>query len=161
MIGGKFPRTGVAVGPQRSMDSDAPEKRARMSTATRPFVLRSPTPAQPLLRVPNRACLSRATQGETYVYRALMKSTEAIGWASSAVLLATIMRQVYTQWKTKSTAGVSHWLFIGQLAASIGYVIYSFLLRNWVFVSSNIALLITAIVGQWLYLHNKSRAKSA
>jgi MtN3 and saliva related transmembrane protein len=105
--------------------------------------------------------LALQTQGETHAYRASMKSTEAIGWASSAILLLTIMRQVYTQWKTKSTAGVSQWLFIGQLTASIGYVIYSFLLRNWVFVSSNIALLITAIVGQCLYLHNRSRAKSA
>jgi glycine/D-amino acid oxidase-like deaminating enzyme len=60
MTGGKFPRIGVGVGPLRSMDSDAPENRARMSTATRPFVLRSPTPAQPLFRVPNRACFSRA-----------------------------------------------------------------------------------------------------
>ena len=25
---------------------------------------------------------------------------EAIGWASTAVLLATLMRQVYTEWKS-------------------------------------------------------------
>ena len=71
------------------------------------------------------------------------------------------MRQVYTQWKTKSTAGVSHWLFVGQLTASIGFVIYSYLLRNWVFLTSNIALLLTAILGQWLFLHNKSASQSA
>jgi MtN3 and saliva related transmembrane protein len=89
-----------------------------------------------------------------------MKSVELIGWASSAVLLATIMRQVYTQWKTKSTAGVSHWLFIGQLTASIGYTLYSYLLHNWVFLTSNVVLLLTAIFGQCLYLHNKKAPKA-
>jgi MtN3 and saliva related transmembrane protein len=88
-----------------------------------------------------------------------MKSVEMIGWVSSAVLVATIMRQVYTQWKTKSTTGVSHWLFIGQLAASIGYSVYSYLLHNWVFLTSNVVLLLTAIAGQCLYMHNKSQAK--
>jgi MtN3 and saliva related transmembrane protein len=90
-----------------------------------------------------------------------MKSIELIGWASSAILLATVMRQVYTQWKTKSTAGVSHWLFIGQLIASIGYTVYSYLLHNWVFLTSNIVLLLTAILGQCLYMHNKKTPKAA
>jgi MtN3 and saliva related transmembrane protein len=87
-----------------------------------------------------------------------MRSTEMIGWASSLVLLATIMRQVYTQWKTQSTVGVSKWLFIGQLAASTGFTIYSYLLHNWVFLSSNCALLVTAVVGETLYVRNKKRA---
>lgn len=86
-----------------------------------------------------------------------MKSIDLIGWASSAILLSTIVRQVYTQWKTKATAGVSRWLFIGQLMASIGFVLYSYLLHNWVFMTSNIALLITAILGQCLFVSNKRR----
>jgi MtN3 and saliva related transmembrane protein len=84
-----------------------------------------------------------------------VKYTELIGWASSAILLATIGRQVYTQWKTKSTSGVSHWLFVGQLTASTGFTVYSFMLHNWVFVFSNVALLLTAVAGQILYNHNK------
>ena len=89
-----------------------------------------------------------------------MLGVEVIGWVSSAILLATIGRQVYTQWKSRSTAGVSKWLFIGQLTASIGYTIYSFMLHNWVFVSSNLALLCTALVGQALYIRNR-RLKEA
>lgn len=84
-----------------------------------------------------------------------MNFTELIGWVSSVLLLATIMRQVYTQWKNKSTVGVSKWLFIGQLAASTGFAVYSFLLHNWVFLISNCALLATAIVGETLYIRNK------
>ena len=87
-----------------------------------------------------------------------MQATEFIGWTSSLVLLLTIGRQVYTQWKTESTAGVSHWLFIGQVTASIGYTVYSWILHNWVFVSSNVALLITAVIGQYIYLRNQRRA---
>jgi uncharacterized protein with PQ loop repeat len=84
-----------------------------------------------------------------------MRYAELVGWASSAILLATITRQVYTQWKTRSIAGVSHWLFVGQLTASAGFTIYSWLLHNWVYVVSNVALLTTAAVGQMIYRRNK------
>ncbi len=82
-------------------------------------------------------------------------ATDLIGWLSTFILCATISRQVYTQWKTRTTAGVSHWLFIGQLTASVGFVIYSFLLENWVFVFSNVFLLITALIGQVIYMKNR------
>ena len=86
-----------------------------------------------------------------------MKTVDFIGWASSAILLATIVRQVYTQWKTKTIAGVSKYLFVGQLAASTGFTVYSLMLENWVFLTSNVALLITAVTGQILYFKNKKR----
>jgi MtN3 and saliva related transmembrane protein len=82
-------------------------------------------------------------------------ATDFIGWLSTLILCATISRQVYTQWKTRTSAGVSHWLFIGQLAASAGFVVYSFLLDNWVFVFSNVFLLFTAMIGQLIYLKNR------
>jgi len=81
-------------------------------------------------------------------------NAEWIGWASSAVLLATLVRQVYSQWRQRSVAGVSSWLFIGQLTASTGFLIYSFLVDNWVFVVTNAALLVTALVGQGIYRRN-------
>ena len=80
-----------------------------------------------------------------------MNLVDAIGWAASVILLLTIGRQVYTQWKTGSSSGVSKWLFVGQVTASIGYTVYSYLLRNWVFLCSNVALLCTAVLGHWLY----------
>jgi MtN3 and saliva related transmembrane protein len=88
---------------------------------------------------------------------------ELIGWISSAVLLVTLGRQVYSQWKSERAVGVSRWLFIGQLAASVGFAIYSWLLNNWVFLVTNIALLLTAILGEIIYLRNrrKERRKTA
>jgi MtN3 and saliva related transmembrane protein len=87
-----------------------------------------------------------------------VNTADAIGWASSLILLLTIGRQTYTQWKTKATAGVSKWLFVGQVAASTGYIAYSYLLHNWVFLTSNIAMLVTAVVGEVLYVSNKRHA---
>jgi MtN3 and saliva related transmembrane protein len=80
---------------------------------------------------------------------------EMIGWLSAVVLLTTLGRQVYTQWRSGSVKGVSRWLFVGQLVASIGFVAYSWLLHNWVFVVTNALILTTAILGEWIYLHNR------
>lgn len=85
--------------------------------------------------------------------------TEIIGWISAVVLLATIGRQVYTQWRTRTTQGLSRWLFIGQLTASTGFIIYSWLVSNWVFVATNVLMLLTAALGQWIYARNRAREK--
>lgn len=84
-----------------------------------------------------------------------------IGWASSVILLTTLIRQVHTQWKSHDVSGVSRWLFIGQVTASVGFTIYSLLLRNWVYATSNIAILITAIAGEAIYLRNKHAQSTA
>lgn len=88
----------------------------------------------------------------------MISTTELLGWGSSVILLATLVRQVYTQWRTRATAGVSRWLFIGQCTASVGYSVYSFRLHNWVYLSSNLAILLTAMVGEALYIHSRRRA---
>jgi MtN3 and saliva related transmembrane protein len=86
-----------------------------------------------------------------------MMMTEAIGWFAAVVLLSTIGRQVYTQWRDGSSKGLSRWLFIGQITASIAFIVYSWLLANWVFVVTNALMLVTAALGQWIYLSNKDR----
>jgi MtN3 and saliva related transmembrane protein len=89
-----------------------------------------------------------------------LKGIDAIGWAASLILLVTIGRQVHTQWKTASSVGVSKWLFAGQVTASAGFSVYSYQLRNWVFLCSNLALLCTAVLGQWLYWRNERKRKT-
>ncbi len=86
--------------------------------------------------------------------------TEVIGWAASAVLIATLLHQVRVQWRERSTEGVSGWLFIGQLAASLGFLSYSWLIGNPVFVVSNGVLVLTAVVGQGVYRRNRRIEKS-
>lgn len=86
-----------------------------------------------------------------------LNGPEWIGWASSGVLLITLLRQVYVQWRERTTQGVSAWLFIGQLAASTGFALYSLLVNNWVFVTTNLMLIVTAITGQIIYRRNARR----
>ena len=88
-----------------------------------------------------------------------MKYAGWIGWVSFSILLITLMRQVYTQWRSRTDAGVSRWLFLGQVTASLGFTLYSALLGNWVYSVSNLAILGTAVVGQCIYVHNKSAGR--
>lgn len=80
---------------------------------------------------------------------------DMVGWLSAFILVMTLSRQVYTQWRTGSVEGVSKWLFVGQLAASMGFVVYSYLVQNWVFVFANFFIFVTALVGEVIYLRNK------
>lgn len=86
-------------------------------------------------------------------------NADLVGWISAAILVATISRQVYSQWKSKSIEGVSRWLFIGQLTASMGFTVYSYLVDNWVFVFANFFIFLTAVTGQIVYLRNKRLAE--
>ena len=73
---------------------------------------------------------------------------DIVGWAASAILLATLSRQIITQWQDKDAKGVSRWLFAGQIAAPTGFIIYSWMLDNWVFIVTNALILLTAVIGQ-------------
>jgi MtN3 and saliva related transmembrane protein len=84
-----------------------------------------------------------------------VKAEDAIGWLSTGVLLTTLLQQMWVQWKKATATGVSPWLFTGQCAASIGFLIYSVMTGSIVFVVSNALILATAIVGQGLTLYLK------
>ena len=82
--------------------------------------------------------------------------TEAIGWISSFILVLTIAKQVYKQWQEGSSEGVSKWLFLGEITASMGFALYSWLLHNWVFVVTNIAMLLSSLAGLGIvYWHKR------
>ena len=67
------------------------------------------------------------------------------------------MQQVYTQWATRSSDGVSPWLFAGQTLSSLGFAVYSGMTGNMVFLTVNIALLFSALTGQVIYWRNCRR----
>jgi len=85
--------------------------------------------------------------------------TDAIGWLSSFILVLTIGKQVYKQWKENTSKGVSKWLFVGQVAASTGFTVYSALVRNWVFVVTNALMLVNAILGLWIVRVHRRRGE--
>lgn len=80
---------------------------------------------------------------------------EAIGWASSIILVLTISKQIFKQWKAGTSEGVSMWLFAGQLAASAGFTAYSVLVKNWVFVVTNALMVLNALVGFGITTYQK------
>jgi uncharacterized protein with PQ loop repeat len=84
---------------------------------------------------------------------------DLVGWVSSIVLLLTLGLQVRKQWRSRESSGVSPWLFVGQMAASAGFSLYSYLLGNWVFLSTNLLLLANAVLGEWVTLRNRRSAR--
>ena len=81
-----------------------------------------------------------------------------VGWMAGIVLLITVSRQVWTQYRTHSAAGVSRWLFTGQVAASTGFVVYSFAKGDVLFVATNVMMLIVAIAGKMIDWRNRVQA---
>jgi hypothetical protein len=89
-----------------------------------------------------------------------MNGADLVGWVSSAILIATLARQVYTQATRGNGQRLSRWLFAGQIAASVGFIAYSVLVGNIVFIVSNVMILTTAVAGQWLYLYNENKGRT-
>ena len=87
--------------------------------------------------------------------------TEAVGWVSSFILVLTIAKQVYKQWREGSSEGVSKWLFVGQISASLGFTIYSWLVANWVFVVTNAVMLVNGLLGLLIVLKHRRRERRA
>jgi uncharacterized protein with PQ loop repeat len=86
---------------------------------------------------------------------------EAVGWVSSFILVLTIAKQVYKQWREGSSEGVSKWLFVGQISASLGFTVYSWLVHNWVFVVTNSLMLVNGLLGLLIVLHHRRRESRA
>ena len=87
--------------------------------------------------------------------------TNLIGWASSLILIVTIGKQVHKQWHDHTSAGVSTWLFVGQLAASVGFTIYSMLVKNWVFAVTNGIMVLNGLVGYAITVRHKRDKRRA
>ena len=86
---------------------------------------------------------------------------EVLGWLSSFILLLTIGKQIHKQWSEHTSTGVSKWLYIGQIAANSGFLIYSWLLGNWVFLITNLLLLGSSLVGLAIVFHHRRNEKAA
>ena len=73
---------------------------------------------------------------------------ETTGGCSVLILVATISRQEHKPWRSRSTAGVASWRFIGPLTSSTGVVMHGLLIENRAFVATNAFLPLTAVAGQ-------------
>jgi MtN3 and saliva related transmembrane protein len=85
-------------------------------------------------------------------------SPEPIGWLSSCVLLVTLVIQVRKQWREHTSRGLSPWLYVGQLLASTGFLVYSALVSDAVFVATNALLMVVNVSGLLLVRMHHKRA---
>lgn len=88
-----------------------------------------------------------------------MDWVSAIGVASSCILVLTIGKQVFKQYKEGKSEGVSKWLFLGQMTASGGFLLYSWLKRDWVFIATNGVMLLNGLAGYLIVLHHRRNEK--
>ncbi len=88
-----------------------------------------------------------------------MQSANWLGWLSSAVLVVTLSHQVIKQWRDGRSEGVSIWLFVGQMAASVGFFVYSVLVKNWVFTVTNALLVANGLAGYLITWHHKRKGE--
>ena len=83
---------------------------------------------------------------------------EILGWISSFILLLTVAKQVYKQWQEGTSKGVSKWLFFGQIAASVGFLVYSILITNWVFIVTNSLMILNSLAGIGILFYHRQQA---
>ncbi|MEO6518658.1 MAG: hypothetical protein ABIO17_06670 [Pseudoxanthomonas sp.] len=74
-------------------------------------------------------------------------SPDLIGWVASAILVATRLRQIWAQAHDTSATRVSHGLLAGQISSSLGFIAYSGMRENRVFIVINSSILLTAVTG--------------
>ena len=86
---------------------------------------------------------------------------QIIGFASSFILLMTVGKQVYKQWSDGTSEGVSKYLFIGQITASIGFLIYSIMKNDMVFIITNGLMVLNSLVGIAILWHHRRRDRKS
>src|SRR4051812_37429685 len=80
-----------------------------------------------------------------------------VGWLSSLILVVTLGQQVLGQWRSGTSDGVSPALFFGQVTSSIGLAWYSWTARDWLYVSLNLVMGLTSVVGWAVLVHHRRR----
>ena len=86
-----------------------------------------------------------------------MDSTQFIGWAAVCALFVTMAGQAWKQWRDRVKHGVSKLFFVGQVAASALFLVYSALVGDRVFVVGNAMVLLAAVAGGAILMWNQAR----
>lgn len=86
-------------------------------------------------------------------------SPHILGYLSSILLLITLGSQIHKQWKRGSSRGISPWLFVGQFAASCGFIAYSALIDSKVFIVTNSCIAVAALVGLAIVVYHRVKMR--
>lgn len=80
-----------------------------------------------------------------------------VGWAAVLVLFATMSGQAWKQWRDRVKHGISKLFFVGQVASSLLFLLYSVMVGDHVFVVGNTLVLAAAIAGGTILWWNRTR----
>jgi MtN3 and saliva related transmembrane protein len=97
----------------------------------------------------------------TAANKTILMTAQIIGFGASTVLLATLIHQVWKQWSSGRSEGVSPWLFVGQAVANLGMLTYSIMLGDTVFIVTNSATLATSCLGFAVQMRHAARASAS
>jgi MtN3 and saliva related transmembrane protein len=84
-----------------------------------------------------------------------------VGWCSALLLFVTMAGQAWKQWSERTTKGIGRWFFAGQVGASSGFVTYSALQGDAVFIVGNSLVLLAAVAGGAILWWNRNRRVAA
>jgi MtN3 and saliva related transmembrane protein len=84
-------------------------------------------------------------------------SANIIGLIATAILISTLVAQTVKQWHERTTRGVARWFFLGQVSASVGFVIYSLMVGSMLFAVTNCLILLSAVAGYVVLRMNRRR----
>jgi uncharacterized protein with PQ loop repeat len=86
-----------------------------------------------------------------------METQQVIGWAAVSALFFTMAVQAWKQWRDNVKKGIGKSFFVGQIAASALFLVYSAMLGDRVFVVGNALVLTAAIAGGSILWWNRTR----
>ena len=79
------------------------------------------------------------------------------GLLATAILIATLCAQTLKQWREHATRGITRWFFLGQVSASVCFIIYSVLIGSTLFAVTNGLILLSALAGYVVLRINRRR----
>ena len=85
-----------------------------------------------------------------------MEPKDLIGWAAVLCLFFTMAGQAWKEWRDRVKHGISKLFFVGQVASSILFLVYSAMVGDRVFVVGNALVLTAAVAGGAILWWNKT-----
>ena len=86
-----------------------------------------------------------------------MDGSEWVGWAAVGVLFCTLVGQAWKEWRDRVKHGISKWFFVGQVSATLLFIVYSAMVGNRVFIVGNVLVLLAALAGGAILAWNRVR----
>lgn len=88
---------------------------------------------------------------------------ELIGWGSAAILVPAFATQTYRQWQDRHdpVRGSSLWFFALVLIGTLGQVIYSWMVGNWVYLVLNSILVGNNLAGLGIAIYRYRNTRPA